>query len=107
MRNCGDAQGLRDSPGILIPVRYDWSTARSRSSRLNIYFNSSKVRLEQALLYEPLKRMCDFNSSKVRLEPEYGVRPADAILDISIPVRYDWNPTQFSEQQAPHEFQFQ
>lgn len=37
---------LRDSQGILIPVRYDWSTARSRSSRLNIYFNSSKVRLE-------------------------------------------------------------
>ena len=91
---------LRDSQGVSIPVRYDWNTARSRSSRLNIYFNSSKVRLEQMAI--DFYHVCSsfqfqygkigtergncrclrsryFNSSEVRLELEPPVRQSLAL----------------------------
>ena len=53
-------------------------------------FNSSKVRLE---LFLPQQLLCGelyFNSSKVRLEHEIKTALMK-IINISIPVRCDWN----------------
>ena len=97
---------------ISIPVRCDWNNLPFLPRFLEFYFNSSKVRLELGLckdydlsewdfnsskvrleLFLPQQLLCGelyFNSSKVRLEHEIKTALMK-IINISIPVRCDWN----------------